>query len=489
MRLTSGQANFSMFKNIIYTLVIMCLGGICNAWGEDRLKKAYNRLTFKPVMSIAEGFRDDTKLRHNVRDYGAVGDGCHDDTQSIENAVAKATAGETVFFPPGKYMITSPIIIEKSHIAVKGKDAEIIFRPAATRELSFRSLNNGKSFGKKFSSSAFLIKGDFRLPGYKVGGNNTENATRLECPAASGKFAEGDVVVVTNSDHGKKVKLAKKVLHMNREQNLISRVERVEESAIVLADPLPFPLEAINKLVVFPISAVVNVKLSDLTITIAPEKQDVENISGITLIYTAGTVIHKVSLRHALTESINLQHCYQCEISECNLTDMLRFNSQNGLAVNLDRSHFCVIQNNFIANCRHAVLLNHGNSNNVIEHNKIEDARTIGAIDLHGEFNSYNVIRANDISGCKAGIVVGGGGEHHYNDGPFNAVADNQITDCDIGIQIKNETASTIIADNTVNNIKHKNKEIMMIGTSADDIIQIKKSTKPAPHNLKVKKR
>jgi hypothetical protein len=470
-----------MFKNLIYTLVIICLGGTYNAWSDDRLKKAYDRLTFKPVMSLGEGFRDDAKLRHNVRDYGAVGDGYHDDTQSIEKAVAKATAGETVFFPPGKYMITSPIIIDKSHIAVKGKDAEIIFRPVATRELSFRSLNNGKSFGKKFSSSAFLIKGDFLLPGYKVGGNNTENATRLECPVATEKFAEGDLVVVTNTNHGKKVKLSKKVLYMNREQNLFSRVERVEQSAIVLADPLPFPLEAINKLVVFQISAVVNVELSDLTITIASKKKDVENISGITLIYTAGAVINKVSLRHTLKESINLQHCYQCEISECNLTDMFRFDSQNGLAVNLDRSHFCVIQNNFIANSRHAVLLNHGNSNCVIEHNLIKDARAIAAIDLHGEFNSYNVIRANEISGCKAGIVVGGGGEHHYNDGPFNAVIDNKITDCDIGIQIKNETASTIMADNKINKIKYKNKEIMVIHASEDDIIQIKKSTTQAP--------
>ncbi len=488
MRLTSGQADHSMSKKIVKNLLIICLSSVCIAWGDDPCKKAYDRLTFQPRMSLVEALRDVTSIRHNVRSYGAVGDGHHDDTQSIRNTVASAKAGDAVFFPPGKYLVTAPIMIDKSRITIKGEHAEILFRPVKTRGVSFRSLTNGKSYGKRFSSSVFLIQGNLELSGYKVSGNYTESATRLECPASSEKFAKGDLVVVISSDHGTQVRLPKKKLHMNREQNFISRIESVEESAIVIADPLPFPLEAENNPLVFRINAVVNVNISDLKIAIDPAKQGVENISGITLIFAAGTVMHNISVRHASKESVNIQHGYQCKISECNLTDMVRFTSENGLGVNLDRSHFCVIQNNYIANCRHGVLLNHGNSNCVVEQNKIEGAKSIAAIDLHGEFNSYNVIRENTIFRCKAGIAVGGGGDQHYNDGPFNVLTGNQVTDCEIGIQIKNKTPSTIIGDNKIHNIKFKHKELMIMDTSPDDIIRIKKD-KAHPSHLRIIKK
>src|SRR6516225_12406531 len=48
----------------------------------------------------------------NVKaDFGAVGDESHDDTAAIQNAVFKAlrSKGGTVYFPVGKYKITSSI--------------------------------------------------------------------------------------------------------------------------------------------------------------------------------------------------------------------------------------------------------------------------------------------------------------------------------------------------------------------------------------------
>lgn len=41
----------------------------------------------------------------NVKDYGAVGDGIHDDQEAIQTAVdaCDAAGGGTVVFPPGRY--------------------------------------------------------------------------------------------------------------------------------------------------------------------------------------------------------------------------------------------------------------------------------------------------------------------------------------------------------------------------------------------------
>jgi len=56
----------------------------------------------------------------NVRDYGAVGDGVHDDTGPIQNAIADAIARgiRIVYFPLGIYLITSTIAINTSDVQI-----------------------------------------------------------------------------------------------------------------------------------------------------------------------------------------------------------------------------------------------------------------------------------------------------------------------------------------------------------------------------------
>jgi hypothetical protein len=48
----------------------------------------------------------------NVMDFGALGDGSHDDTSSIQAAIASLPAtGGGVYFPPGTYIVTAPITL------------------------------------------------------------------------------------------------------------------------------------------------------------------------------------------------------------------------------------------------------------------------------------------------------------------------------------------------------------------------------------------
>lgn len=49
--------------------------------------------------------------RVNVKDFCAVGDGVTDDTAAINAALASLTSGGVVYFPPGKYLITSTIVL------------------------------------------------------------------------------------------------------------------------------------------------------------------------------------------------------------------------------------------------------------------------------------------------------------------------------------------------------------------------------------------
>jgi Pectate lyase superfamily protein len=55
----------------------------------------------------------------SVRNFGALGDGKHDDTQAFLDAIAKTASG-VIRVPAGTYIITKRIAITKSHIVLRG---------------------------------------------------------------------------------------------------------------------------------------------------------------------------------------------------------------------------------------------------------------------------------------------------------------------------------------------------------------------------------
>lgn len=82
-----------------------------------------------------------TGLIANVRDFGALGDNSHDDTQAIKDAIASITTaggndGGQVYFPKGTYKVTSQITITGNgiHLCGAGTNATMInFIPTATQ--------------------------------------------------------------------------------------------------------------------------------------------------------------------------------------------------------------------------------------------------------------------------------------------------------------------------------------------------------------------
>lgn len=61
----------------------------------------------------------DVAVTANVRDFGALGDGTHDDSQAFIDAIAKTTSG-AIRIPAGKYLITKRILLTKSNVVLRG---------------------------------------------------------------------------------------------------------------------------------------------------------------------------------------------------------------------------------------------------------------------------------------------------------------------------------------------------------------------------------
>lgn len=61
-------------------------------------------------------------MLYNIKDYGAVGDGINDDTNSINKCIADvgSKGGGTIIFPIGDYKVTNTIIIAYSNITLRG---------------------------------------------------------------------------------------------------------------------------------------------------------------------------------------------------------------------------------------------------------------------------------------------------------------------------------------------------------------------------------
>lgn len=64
----------------------------------------------------------------NVKDFGAIGDGVANDTASIAAALTFAVSGNTVYLPPGSYLITSTNTL-KNGVNILGENAKIVFNP------------------------------------------------------------------------------------------------------------------------------------------------------------------------------------------------------------------------------------------------------------------------------------------------------------------------------------------------------------------------
>jgi hypothetical protein len=62
----------------------------------------------------------DVQQTHDVKqDFGATGDGVTDDTTAFVSAISSMPTGSVLFIPPGRYVLTSHLVI-RTRLIIKG---------------------------------------------------------------------------------------------------------------------------------------------------------------------------------------------------------------------------------------------------------------------------------------------------------------------------------------------------------------------------------
>lgn len=149
------------------------------------------------------------KVVANVRDFGAKGDGEHDDTQAFLEAI-KATTSGAILIPEGRYKITQILWIEKPNIVLRGEGPEktTLFFPKPLEELrpNPSATTEGRATsGYSWSGGLVWIKGTIR--GQDIGKiiNQPQRGDRdLELDAPPVGMAVGDRVSIELRDDDKK---------------------------------------------------------------------------------------------------------------------------------------------------------------------------------------------------------------------------------------------------------------------------------------------
>ena len=129
---------------ILAPLILLVLASIAPAetsalWGISG--ERWSPESRLPDFSFAGFRRGEAELpnppvTHNVRDFGAKGDGVSDDSEAFMSAVAAMDSG-VLLIPEGRYILTKMIVIDKPNVVLRGEgpDKTTLYFPTPLNDI------------------------------------------------------------------------------------------------------------------------------------------------------------------------------------------------------------------------------------------------------------------------------------------------------------------------------------------------------------------
>jgi len=113
----------------------------------------------------------------NVKNYGAVGNGTADDTAAITAALAAATGGSTVYFPPGTYLTTTQTLLSGVNIVGAGFGTTTIKLKNSTNADLFSANTGSIALSGSFGSGSNTGVNGFTIRDLTLDGNKANQSS------------------------------------------------------------------------------------------------------------------------------------------------------------------------------------------------------------------------------------------------------------------------------------------------------------------------
>lgn len=127
----------------------------------------------------------------NVKDFGVKGDGSTDDTTAINACIAGAISGSTIYFPPGTYLISAPIVEMPGRKLTAGGHAHA--DTTIIKQKNGANITNTAGLTGLIVASAWFTNAAFcdnpaRIENLTIDGNKANNSSSTACGIALTNF-------------------------------------------------------------------------------------------------------------------------------------------------------------------------------------------------------------------------------------------------------------------------------------------------------------
>ncbi len=230
-------------------------------WGKDgELWSPEGRL---PDFSFAGYHRGEAPLpspavTHNVRDFGAMGDGEHDDSTAFLRALAEVSSG-VILVPEGRYVITEMLIIDKPNLVLRGEGPgkSVLYFPTTLNEIlpNWGATTSGQRTSNYSWSGGFVsIRGDYQRAPLTEIRESAKRGEKVIHVADASMLTVGQEIELRLQDDAENSlannlysgdpRISMEKLRGGTHASLVTRITAISGNAVTFDRPLRFDVEA-----------------------------------------------------------------------------------------------------------------------------------------------------------------------------------------------------------------------------------------------------
>jgi len=196
------------------------------------------------------------EVTHNIRDFGAVGDGEHDDSEAFLRAIEEVDEG-VVLIPEGRYRITKIIRIDRPNLVFRGEDRDevVLYFPTPLNEIepNWGATTGGRRTSNySWSGGFFWMRGSFQSEPLTQIAEPEKRGARSVVVADISELTRGQAIEIFVKDDGEdslamhlyseEPRIGIDELNSRTRASLVARITAIDGNQVHFDRPLRFDI-------------------------------------------------------------------------------------------------------------------------------------------------------------------------------------------------------------------------------------------------------